>query len=136
MRLLDKYVALKFLNVLLFSLVAFAIIFVVVDAIDHMDKFIDRGMPKLMILKYYFYYLPYIVILCMPVAMLLASLFSIGQLSKFSELTAMKASGLSLYRIIAPILLISFFVSLFILNVPAILSQNEKIVVKLEFPSS
>lgn len=112
MRLLDRYIAVRFLNVLLFALFAFIVLFVVVDAIDHMDKFIDRGMPKIMIAEYYYYYLPYIIILCMPVAMLLASLFSIGQLARYNELTAMKASGISLYRIVTPILVIAFLISI------------------------
>lgn len=112
MRLLDRYIAVRFLNVLLFALFAFIVLFIVVDAIDHLDKFIDRGMPKPMIARYYYYYLPYIIILCMPVAMLLASLFSIGQLARYNELTAMKASGISLYRIVTPILVMAFFISI------------------------
>lgn len=112
MRILDRYIAIKFINVLIFAIIAFIILFMVVDGIDHLDKFIDRDMPSIMILKYYYYYLPYIIILCMPVAMLLASLFSIGQLAKYNELTAMKASGVSLYRIVAPILLIALVVSI------------------------
>lgn len=112
MRLLDRYIARKFLFVLGFAVVAFISIFIVIDLVERLSDYIDRDVPGLVIASYYFYFVPYIVVLMFPIAMLLASLFSIGQLSKHNELTAMKASGISLYRILAPVLLLGLFLSL------------------------
>jgi lipopolysaccharide export system permease protein len=111
MRLLDQYVSKKFILNLLFSLTAFASIFVTVDLLEALSEFIDRKAPAIAVASYYFYYLPYIIILSMPVAMLLASMFSVGQLSKYNELTAMLAAGRSLYRILLPILAIGLLIS-------------------------
>jgi lipopolysaccharide export system permease protein len=111
MRLLDQYISRKFLFNLIFALTAFASIFITVDLVEALSDYIDKQVPAVVIASYYFYFLPYIIVLTMPVAMLLASTFSVGQLSKHNELTAMKAAGQSLYRILFPILVIAFLTS-------------------------
>jgi lipopolysaccharide export system permease protein len=111
MRLLDQYSSRKFLFNLFFALTAFASIFITVDLVEALSDYIDKRVPAMVIASYYFYFLPYIVVLTMPVAMLLASMFSVGQLSKYNEITAMKAAGQSLYRILLPILTIAFLAS-------------------------
>jgi lipopolysaccharide export system permease protein len=61
---------------------------------------------------YYLNYLPFYIILAFPVAMLVTTLFSMGSLAKNHELDVMKASGISLYRIAAPILVAAFMISI------------------------
>lgn len=112
MRILDRYLIRQFSFVLLFSLIAFWLIFLVVDLVEHLDNYIDRQATFLVVIKYYFYYTPYIIVLSLPVAMLLSCLFSLGQLAKHNELTAMKSAGISLYRILLPLLVFAFFISL------------------------
>jgi len=101
----------QFCFALLFSLIAFWVIFLVVDLVEHVDKYIDKQASVLLVVKYYAYYTPYIVVLALPVAMLLSCLFSLGQLAKHNELTAMKSTGISLYRILLPLLILSFVIS-------------------------
>ncbi|MEE4312072.1 MAG: LPS export ABC transporter permease LptG [candidate division KSB1 bacterium] len=122
MKILDKYTLNKFLATLIFALVAFCSIFIIVDLIEFMDKFIDRQVPWPVVFQYYMYYLPYIVVLSFPVAILLASLFSVGQMARYNELTAMKASGMSLFRILLPLIILGFFIS------STIMFMGEKIV--------
>ena len=112
MKILDRYVGGKFLSAALFSVLAFLVIFVVVDVIERLDTFIDKNVPVMTVVRYYVLYAPYIVILTLPVAMLLASLFSISSLSRHQELAAMKAAGVSLYRILIPLFVMAFLVSL------------------------
>ena len=112
MRLLDLYISRKFFFILIFALVAFISIFTVVDLVEKLSDYIDRQVPGLIVASFYFYFIPYILVLMFPISLLLASLFSVGQLSKYNELTAMKASGLSIYRILAPLLIISLLMSL------------------------
>jgi len=111
MRILDNYISRNFLGTLIFALFAFCIIFIIIDLVGYMDKFIDKDVPKIVIIKYYIFYLPYIIVLSLPVAMLLASLFSIGQMARFNEIIAMTASGMSLYRILLPIIALGFIIS-------------------------
>jgi len=112
-RILDRYILRRFLTALVFAVLAFVLIFVVVDLVENLDKFIDRDVPRPIVLRYYLYYLPYIFTLVLPVAMLLASLFSVGQMARFNELIAMRSSGVSLYRILWPLFVLAVFVSLF-----------------------
>jgi len=111
MRLLDRYVARRFINNTLFSLLAFICIFIIVDLIEHLSDFIDKHVPVITVAAYYFYFLPFIIVLTMPIAMLLASMFAMGQLSRYNELSAMQSSGISLYRIVAPLLAIGILIS-------------------------
>jgi len=111
MYILDQYVSKKFLLNLFFSLAAFASIYITVDLLEGLSEFIDKNTPAFVVASYYFYYLPYIIILSMPVAMLLAAMFSVGQLSKYNELTAMLAAGRSLHRILLPIFVIGLLAS-------------------------
>ena len=79
--------------------------------VEKLDKFIDRDVPANIIVQYYLYSIPDIIKLILPVAMMIASLFSVGQLARRNEITAMKASGQRPARIFLPIILFSFFVS-------------------------
>ncbi len=113
MRILDWYILRRFAFALIFSIAAFVLIVIFVDMVGNLAKFIDRDVPRNIIIKYYFVYIPYIWILAMPIAMLLASLFSVGQMARQNELIAIKAVGVSLYRILLPLLLFSSIISIF-----------------------
>ena len=76
MTLLDRYLVRKFIINLMFSIGAFVIIFLVVDLIENLDKFIDRDARVYQVVVYYLYYIPYIINLTLPVCMLLACFFS------------------------------------------------------------
>jgi lipopolysaccharide export system permease protein len=109
--ILDAYILRKIMKPLLFVFLAFVSIFVLVDLFDHAHTFIDNNVKPEIVIKYYLYYMPMIVVLTAPVAMLLATLLSLGGLSRKNEVMAMKGSGVSLYRIAAPILLLAVAVS-------------------------
>lgn len=102
MRLIDRYIIKQFLVTTLFSLIAVTVIFVVIDAMEKLDNFIDRQATIEVVLRYYFFFIPEILKLITPVAILLASLFVTARMSTQNELTALKSSGVSLYRIMAP----------------------------------
>ena len=103
MRIISRYVLEEFWTFLVFSILAFAAIFVLVDAVEVLDTFIDDRIGLHLIVLYYFFYLPYIIVLTMPVAMLLTTMFSLGRLVSDNEIIAMKSSGVSLYRILLPL---------------------------------
>jgi lipopolysaccharide export system permease protein len=115
MRILDYYISRRFVANILFALIGFISIFLIVDAVEKLSDYIDKGVPVNIVGQYYLYYIPEIVTLAMPIAMLLASIFSVGQLSKYNELQAMKATGISLYRILSPVFIIAMLVSIFMI---------------------
>lgn len=110
-KLFDRYVIGIFIRQLLFSLLAAVVIFIVVDLVEHLDKFIDRKVSFAIVIRYYGYYLPYILYLVLPVAVLLSALFTLGGLSRTHELTAMKASGIGLHRILGHLLILGVLLS-------------------------
>lgn len=111
MKLFDRYVLKQFILTALFALFAFTIVFVVIDMMENLDDFLDRDANAGIIAAYYFYFIPEIVKLMIPVAMLLSALFTTGRFSKYHELTALKSGGVSLYRFMAPLLLFALLVS-------------------------
>ncbi|MCJ7507823.1 MAG: LPS export ABC transporter permease LptG [candidate division Zixibacteria bacterium] len=115
MSILDKYILRQFRNALLFLLLAVWIVFLLVDLINQLDKFMDQHASLFLVIKYYFFYSPYIIVLTLPIVVLLATLLSVGQLSRKNEITAMKSVGISLYRILLPILAMGLVISLVIM---------------------
>jgi lipopolysaccharide export system permease protein len=113
MTLLDKYILKQLVITLTFSLVALCSIFIIVNLLDNLDEFLDQNASFLTIVKYYIHFLPDILELLIPVAMLISTLFSIGRLSTNNEIIAMKSGGISLYRIMLPVAAFSLALSLF-----------------------
>jgi len=111
MTIIDRYIIKQFIFTQIFSVMALSVIFIVVNMMESLDSFIDQKANTLVIVKYYAYYLPEILKLLFPISTLLASLFAIGRLSNLNEITAMKSGGLSLYRMMLPILIYSIFLS-------------------------
>jgi len=112
-RITDRYLLKSFIALLGFSVIAFLIIFIIVDIVEKMDTFIDRDASLEIVLWFYVYSIPNFLLLVLPIAMLMASLFAMGQLVKNGEFTALKAAGVSLYRVIFPVVVFATFVSVF-----------------------
>lgn len=112
MRILSRYTLREFLSCLGYALLAFIAIFILVDLVDRMDKFIDAKAGMRIIALYYVFYLPWVISLVTPVAMLLATMFSLGRLVGDNEIIAMKASGISLYRILFPLYVFALCIGL------------------------
>jgi lipopolysaccharide export system permease protein len=106
MRLLDRYVLVEFLKLLFLSLFAFVVIFAIVDLFEKIQDFMDGHATALVVGRYYMYKVPYVVVQVMPVALLMATFLTLGQMSKFNELTAMVTSGLSTLRIVVPLFVV------------------------------
>ena len=115
MKILSRYIVRTFLRDLFFSVLSFTVVFVIIDMISFLNKYIDNGWETYYIALYYFYYLPYIFVLMLPIAMLITAILSIGKLNYNSELTAMRASGVSIYRTLLPVYCVSFFLSILIM---------------------
>ncbi len=79
---------------------------------ENLDDFIDQNVRGPIILQYYLVFIPEIIRLMLPVAVLLAALFTVGKMSNLNELTAMKSSGMSIYRFILPFLFIGLMIAL------------------------
>ncbi|GAB4330180.1 MAG: LPS export ABC transporter permease LptG [Calditrichia bacterium] len=112
MRLIDRYISRKFFSILFYTILAFIIIFVVIDLIENLDKFLSHDASFGSVFRYYVYYIPFIIILTLPVCMLLSSLFSLGSMAQYNELIAIQTSGISMFRIITPVVALALIVSI------------------------
>ncbi|CAN5165174.1 LptF/LptG family permease [soil metagenome] len=124
-RRLDRYVMREFLKVLALGLFSLTAIFILVHLMDHIDIYLDQGASWPSIGKYYLYQTPYNLILTLPMAMLIATILSIGDFGRHGELTAMKSSGISLFRIVLPHVVFALLLSL------AVLALGETVVPRL-----
>ena len=79
------------------TLLGFICVILIVDLIENLDRFIDNSIPFNITMKYYLYAIPWFINIGLPMSMLIATVFSIGLLAKKNELTAMKATGISVY---------------------------------------
>lgn len=126
MRILDRYLAKEFLRIFTFSLVVFLALSAIVDLFDRLSRFLD--VSGMVVIQYYVYRLPWFGFQVMPVAVLLAALFSLGKMARHNELLAMKMGHLSTVRIIVPPLVLGLIVSVaaFILGESIVPQMNER----------
>jgi LPS export ABC transporter permease LptG len=91
---------------------------VIIDIFSFIDDIVKYKIPGASIAAFYVYYIPTIFIQVTPMAVLLSTIFVLSNLNKHNEITAMKSSGISLWRILSPLLIIGFIVSVvvFVVN--------------------
>ena len=111
MKKLDLYLLNQFLIVLFLAIIGFVSIFLIVDLIENLDRFMDNNVPKKIVIKYYIYTLPYFLSIGLPMSVLISTVISFGYLVKRNEWTAMKASGISIYRVAIPLVFSGFLLS-------------------------
>ena len=105
LKTLEKYILKEFIAVFLTSLFIFSTLFVVFEFFDRIDNFIKEKATLLQIISYIIYKIPLVIQLMTPIAVLVATLVSVGKLSQNSEITAMRACGVSVFNLIKPLLL-------------------------------
>ena len=125
---LDRYLINQFWVILGIAIMGFLSIFLVVDLIENLDRFMDNKVPTEIVLKYYIYTIPYFISIGLPMAVLISTVFSLGSMVKRNEWTAMKASGISLYRVATPLIVCGFLLSgiSFLLDNNLVSYGNEK----------
>ncbi|HEX4630772.1 MAG TPA: LptF/LptG family permease [Chthoniobacterales bacterium] len=106
MRRLDRYVMIYFLQAYFYCIAGFISIWFIFDVSDNISTFLDQRISRMLILKYYLTQVPQILVILFPVALLLALLFSLGRMSRSNEIVSMLTAGVSLPRILAPLLFI------------------------------
>jgi lipopolysaccharide export system permease protein len=106
-RTLDRYVLREWARVFAVVMLGFPILAIVINITDKLDHYLAAGLTQGRIALAYIFYMPEMMFLVLPAAVLFATVFTIGTLGRHSELTAAKASGVSFHRIILPLLIVS-----------------------------
>jgi len=110
-RTLDRYVAGLYIRVWLICVIGAPLLFIIIKLTDDLDKYLARGLGAQQVLLAYVYDFPYQMSLSFPVASLFGAVFTVALMSRHFEITAAKASGVSFYRIIAPIIVLGVVLS-------------------------
>lgn len=104
MRLLDRYVVRNFLQVYLYCIAGFISIWLIFDISDNISSFIEEHIGLRLVARYYATQVPQIFIILLPVSLLLALLFTLGRMSRANEIVSMLTAGISLPRVLLPLI--------------------------------
>ncbi|HEX2692579.1 MAG TPA: LptF/LptG family permease [Gemmatimonadaceae bacterium] len=111
-RALDRYVFTEFWKIFVTTALGFPILVNIIDLTDNLDKYLGQNLSAGRIALSYLYWLPDSMFMVLPAAVLFATVFAIGALTRHSEITAAKASGISFYRFIAPVFVGAVFATI------------------------
>ena len=112
MRLLDRYLLRELLVPLGYCLCGFLIFWISSDLFVKLGDFQKEGMVARDIVEYYVVILPDFLALVLPIALLLAQLYALTNHARHQEITAIRAAGVSLWRMSLPYLGVGFLASL------------------------
>jgi lipopolysaccharide export system permease protein len=133
LKILDRYILKEFLKFVGITVISLIVLFLIVDFFEKIRMFLSNQATPTQMASYFIFSIPMIISYMLPPAVLLATLLTYSSLSKFSEITAMKANGISLYRISIPPLVFAVLISIFLfffneLITPAAVQKTERII--------
>lgn len=112
MKILRKYILKELAGPFLFAFVIFTFAMLTGNIIKLADLVINKGVNLFLVIQLLLYLLPWLFTFTVPMAVLTATLLTFGRLAADNEITAMKASGISLYRIVFPLIIVGLIISL------------------------
>src|SRR5256714_13224325 len=104
MRLLDRYVIRSFVQVYFYCIAGFISIWLIFDVSDNISNFIDNHIAVSLVVRYYATQIPQVMINLPTVALLLSLLFALGRMSRSNEIVSMLTAGVSLPRVLLPLI--------------------------------
>ena len=104
MKILHRYVLKEHLGPLTFALTALTSILLLQYIGKHFGELVGKGLPTLVIAEFFGLSIPLTVALTLPMAVLVATLYAFSRLAAENEITALKASGVSLVSVLKPVL--------------------------------
>ncbi len=113
--ILDRYIMRKSSAIFLLVFSALLLISAIVTFFERIDNIYEHRKPLSLLFEYIEYRIPEFSSYALPVAVLTAALLTLGLMTKSNEITAMKACGVSIYRLILPVLFLSGLICLFAL---------------------
>jgi lipopolysaccharide export system permease protein len=113
MKILRNYILKEFFSPLLLSLGVLTFVMVLIGNLKRIaDLVINKGVDFFSVLQIFIYLTPYIVTYTLPISVLVAVLLALGRLSSDNEIIAIRSSGVSLLKLIMPLLVVSLVLSL------------------------
>ena len=111
-RRIHRYIAREIGIPTLLALVVFTFVLLMGRILKLMELVINKGVPAIEILQLFSYLIPTFLVITLPLAFLLGVMLGFGRLSSDSEIIALKASGVSLYYMFKPVLVLAVLTAL------------------------
>jgi lipopolysaccharide export system permease protein len=105
LKILDRYIFRELLTTFTIGVVTFTFVLLMSKILRLVELIVSKGVPMGVVLRVFLYYLPYSLVVTIPMATLLACLATYGRMAADNEITALKVTGLSLYRLVVPALI-------------------------------
>ncbi len=111
MTILDRFIFKTILPPFIFGVLCFVSIFIVDIFMQLLDLAASRNLSILVLLQLFLLKIPEVVVLTLPMGSLFSVILGFGQLDSQSEVTALKAGGVSIYRQVLPVAVFSLFIA-------------------------
>ena len=111
--ILDRYVLKQFFPVFLVAILMFVSLLLLIDLFANLWRYLNSDIPFLTILKISLYYIPKSISYALPISLLFATAYTLGDLYARNELTAVFSSGIPYVRFIMPFIVLGILVSFF-----------------------
>src|SRR5690606_6219954 len=108
MKILDRYILIKFLTTFLFVVMIMAVIASVIDYTEKVDAFVEKQVPFAEIAGYFIDFVPHIIALLFPLFAFISTIYFTSKLAYKSEIIAILASGCTFVRFLRPYLIGAF----------------------------
>lgn len=113
MRLLHRYLLRQLVAPFCFALAALTGFMLISQVAKKFGALVGKGLPWAVITEVFVLSLPFIIAMTLPMAVLLAVLYTFSHLAADNEITAMRANGISVYQVLAPVLIWGMFMAAF-----------------------
>lgn len=111
--IIDRYIIKKYISLFLLVFLSLLCVFIIITFFESIDNVYEHEKSLNLFYEYIWFKIPEFIHYVLPVAALSSALLCLGILTKFNEVTAMKSSGMSVFRIIVPVLVLSIIISFF-----------------------
>jgi len=117
-KILDRYIVKEVMSFVALAVAALTIMLIVRTLFELTDMLINKRVAWLYVVQLLFYRLPAFLVLTLPMSLLASSELAIGRLSTDGEITAMRAAGISLRRVVIPFVIAALVISIlsFLIN--------------------
>ncbi len=112
-KILDRYIIKLYTKIFLFVISTMVFLSLIITFFELVDDILENKKPIILLVRYLWYFTPQIVEYVLPVSALTATLITLGIMVKNNEILAIKALGISVYRISVNLILIGVILSLF-----------------------
>lgn len=114
MKTIHRYILKQFVRTFFLCAIAAIGLFSIIDFMDRIDNILKEDASVILVIQYFMFKIPQMLVLMIPVSLLVSTLFTFGIMAKNSELTSMRASGMKILWLAKPVLLFALGTTIFV----------------------